>query len=1089
MQTPSILPAAIVRYRTPVLAGLIAAGLAGNYFSFPLFLNVDFLFGSIFALLVLQFFGLGRGMLAAAIVAGYTYFLWNHPYAIVIMTAEVGAVGWQMERSKRGMVLADMLFWLIIGMPLVYFFYHMIMHVSPSSTHIVMIKQAVNGIANAVAARLLFTGVTCRRGVPETSYGELICNLLAFFVLCPALIILITASRDDFNEIDKQVRLQLVRDNQLINQYFTDWAAHKEESVAALAEMAALRSPQQMQSSLEQTARSNNNFLRIGLLDKEATVTAYFPVLDEFGQQNIGKNFADRPFIPVLKRTLKPLFSEVVMGRIGTPRPMVTILAPVVIHGEYAGYVTGILSLDRIRALLDACTNDTAILFTLVDRNGNVIMTNRPEQKVMQPFMRGQGTFTHLDAGVSQWSPGLPSDVPTMERWKNSLYVEENSIGGLAEWKLIIEQPVAPFQKTLNEKYAGKLALLFLLLCGAIILAEFISRRAIASLVHLRLFTRDIPVRLERGDTNITFPASCIKEIDQLIGNFREMADSLTARFNDIRQMNEMLELRVGERTGALKESEEKYRVLFHNELFAISLFDLETFRFLDVNDAHLKLYGYSREELMGGMAALELSAQPEESGKSLQEIMARGTAYIPLRLHKKKDGTVFPVEIAAGPYQLQGKKVIYALVRDISDRRQAEEALQEANRRLEAIIDFLPDPTFVLDSGGIVRYWNKAIEELTGVLKADMLGKDTYSIPFYGERRLVLIDLALAASSGTQPEMMGYDLLERDGDWFKAEIFVPNVFKGYGAFLSGTAAVLRDSSGKVAGAIESIRDITDQKQAEENRIRLERQVLQTQKFESLGRMAGAVSHHFNNMLAVVIGNLELALDFLPGGAESGAFISEAMASSHRAAEMSQLMLTYLGQTNARKERLDLARIAGDTESLLTLALPANVRLKTEIIGQEVMINADKGHISQIISNLINNAAEAIGEKEGCITVSVGTADHESLLKQKFFREDWRPTEETYACLSVADNGPGLGTAAIEKIFDPFYTTKFTGRGLGLAVVLGLVRASEGAIAVESNPGVRTVFRVYFPLVERKQSPSGEETRITRKDTGGGPTP
>ena len=145
------------RFSIPILLALIAAGLAGNYFKFPLFLNIDFLLGSIFAMLALQFFGAGWGILAAAIIASYTYVLWNHPYAIIIMTAEVAIVGWLMWRHKIGMVLADTLYWLIIGMPLVYLFHHLLMQVNVSNACVTMTKQAINGIANALVARLVFT--------------------------------------------------------------------------------------------------------------------------------------------------------------------------------------------------------------------------------------------------------------------------------------------------------------------------------------------------------------------------------------------------------------------------------------------------------------------------------------------------------------------------------------------------------------------------------------------------------------------------------------------------------------------------------------------------------------------------------------------------------------------------------------------------------------------------------------------------------------------------------------------------------------------------------------------------------------------
>ena len=145
------------KYGIPLLLAMVTAGLAGNYFNLEIFLNINFLFGSIFAMLALQFLGLGRGIVAAAIIASYTYILWNHPYAIIIQTAEVAVVGWLITRRKMGMVLADTLFWLIIGIPLVYLFYHVVMHVPASNTYIVITKQAVNGIANAMVARLIFT--------------------------------------------------------------------------------------------------------------------------------------------------------------------------------------------------------------------------------------------------------------------------------------------------------------------------------------------------------------------------------------------------------------------------------------------------------------------------------------------------------------------------------------------------------------------------------------------------------------------------------------------------------------------------------------------------------------------------------------------------------------------------------------------------------------------------------------------------------------------------------------------------------------------------------------------------------------------
>jgi signal transduction histidine kinase len=541
---------------TLLCVALIAAGLAGNYFRFPIFLNIDFLFGSIFAMLVLQFFGLGRGILAAAIIAGYTYVLWNHPYAIIIMTAEVAVVGWLTNRRKIGIVLADTIYWLIIGTPLIYLFYHVAMNVPLSNTSIVMTKQAVNGIANALVARLIFTGFTLRSRSSLMSYREIIYNFLALFVLGPALIMMAIGSRTDFAETDLRIRTLLMQESRHTAHSLEIWVVNRTSAIFNLAEMAASRPPEQMQSYLELTVNSDVNFQRAGLHDRDATTTAYFPLLDEHGHKNIGMSFADRSYIPVLKQTLKPMLSEVMMGKIGAHKPVVAMIAPVIIHGEYGGFIGGILSLKQILEHLDKITGENASIYTLIDKSSNVIMTNRTDQTVMAPFARGEGTLNRLDAGISQWVPVVSPNTPISERWKNSFYVAETTIGALAEWKLILEQPVAPFQKTLYNNYTGKLTLLFLILIGALALAEFLSRSSIATIERLRLITNDLPSRLVTDEKEIAWPESGIIEINHLIKNFREIANSLTAQFSEVRKNNETLEQRVAREVAKNRQHE-----------------------------------------------------------------------------------------------------------------------------------------------------------------------------------------------------------------------------------------------------------------------------------------------------------------------------------------------------------------------------------------------------------------------------------------------------------------------------------------------------------------------------------------------------
>ena len=678
------------KYRIPLLLTLIVAGLAGNFFKFPIFLNIDFLFGSIFALLALQFLGLGQGVLAAVLIASYTYVLWNHPYAIVILTAEVAVVGGLMARRKLGLVLADTLYWLIVGLPLVFVFYRLAMNTPLDNVYLTMTKQAVNGIANALVARLLFVGITLHSRSSLTSFREIVHSLLAFFILFPGLIILAVDSRADFNDVDLSIRDSLRQNKQQIAERLEAWVVNRRSAITHLAEMAASKSPQQMQPSLEQATLSDMNFLRIGLLNREATITAYYPLRDEFNQNNIGKNFADRPFIPTLKRTLKPMLSDVVMGRVGTPKPMVTMLAPVVVHGEYAGYVTGILSLSQIRDYLEKSVDPHATRYTLLDTHGKVIMSNRHDQTVMTPFVREGGSLVPLERGISQWVPSASANTPISVRWKDSVYVDEATISGLGGWKLVLEQPVAPYQRSLFAKYGNKLTLLFLILLGGLALAEFLSRRMIVKLDELNQLTQDLPGKLATTQETIQWPASIVQETNALINNFKVMAQSLTGQFDEVRQINVSLERRVEDRTTELRKSEQKLFDILENVEAYIYLKGTDG-QYLFANRQVRELFGMSMDEVIGQkddrFFDTQTVAQIRENDRLVVEegktVKAEETN---LNLRDGRLATYLSVKL---PLRNENGE-IYALCgisTDITDRKRAETELEQHRHHLEELV------------------------------------------------------------------------------------------------------------------------------------------------------------------------------------------------------------------------------------------------------------------------------------------------------------------------------------------------------------------------------------------------------------------
>lgn len=270
-------------------------------------------------------------------------------------------------------------------------------------------------------------------------------------------------------------------------------------------------------------------------------------------------------------------------------------------------------------------------------------------------------------------------------------------------------------------------------------------------------------------------------------------------------------------------------------------------------------------------------------------------------------------------------------------------------------------------------------------------------------------------------------------------------------------------------------------RQAEAERIKFEAQTRQLQKSESLGRMAGAIAHNFNNQLQAVLGNLELAMADLSPGAPVQENLRSALQAGHRAAEMSGLMLTYLGQSAAGQERVDLAGISREAAEAFQRTLPGGVDWKMEGLPAGPVIRAAATQIRQMLDHLLANAREAIGAGSGSIRLELRTATASEIPERGRFPPEWAPSDSVYACLEVADTGGGIDPKDFDKIFDPFFTTKFTGRGLGLPVVQGIVRAHGGGVAVETEPGKGSVFRVYLPMQKTvAQAGTGPAAAVAR---------
>jgi signal transduction histidine kinase len=253
-------------------------------------------------------------------------------------------------------------------------------------------------------------------------------------------------------------------------------------------------------------------------------------------------------------------------------------------------------------------------------------------------------------------------------------------------------------------------------------------------------------------------------------------------------------------------------------------------------------------------------------------------------------------------------------------------------------------------------------------------------------------------------------------------------------------------------------RNITERKQ-------IETLNQQLQKSESLGQMAGGVAHHFNNKLQTVILSLELAKASPTQNPALIQSLQQAMRATHEAAEVSTLLLTYLGQSQVKYEPLDISDLCLAGLPLLRAAMPTDIDLVTDLPSPGPVISANANQIQQVLTRLMTNAWEAKGEGPNHLRLGIKTVTAADIPVTRRFPLDFQIQETAYACLEVVDAGSGIAAKDMGKLFDPFFSSKFAGRGLGLPVVLGIVRSHQGAITMESEPGRGSIFRVFFPVV------------------------
>ena len=385
-------------------------------------------------------------------------------------------------------------------------------------------------------------------------------------------------------------------------------------------------------------------------------------------------------------------------------------------------------------------------------------------------------------------------------------------------------------------------------------------------------------------------------------------------------------------------------------------------------------------------------------------------------------------------------------LEREIAERKRVEEKLHESEEKYRNLFNNAQVGIFSsrLDGSEVLEV-NRAFLDIVGMTPEETLGKPSVDLWADPREREEMVKRLVA--DGSVSEFEFHMLNKRRGE-------VRNCL---------TSLRLYPEQEMLEG---TILDITERKRAEEEKRNLERQMQQAQKLESLGVLAGGIAHDFNNILMAVLGHADLALDAISPVSPGRDNLTEITTAARRAADLCRQMLAYAGKSSFALERLDLRELVEEMAHLLKTTISKKAILNLNLERELPPIQADPSQIRQIVMNLIINASEAIGDRSGVITVSVGATrcDEEYLTKTEL-REALTPG--LYVHIEVTDTGHGMDAETRSRIFEPFFSTKFTGRGLGLAAVLGIVRAHMGAMKVYSEPGKGTTFKILFPALAK----------------------
>ncbi|MEO6419268.1 MAG: PAS domain S-box protein, partial [Polyangiaceae bacterium] len=485
--------------------------------------------------------------------------------------------------------------------------------------------------------------------------------------------------------------------------------------------------------------------------------------------------------------------------------------------------------------------------------------------------------------------------------------------------------------------------------------------------------------------------------------------------------------------TRSLLESEKTYRLVFSQELDAMSLFDPVTKQFIEVNASWVSLYGYTRDEALA-MKVTDVSAEPAQTERAIKELTSALPTHIEVRWHRAKDGTVFPVELTAGRLLLEGREVMYAVMRDITQRDNFERTLARSEASYRALIESMHDGVIV-GRKGLVLYLSPSMRRMLNYgPEDDGVGMRVLDLVHPDDRQQASARIYAVVSQGVTVPPVEERLLRRDGTHVITELVAMK------AVFDGEPAVLAIA-----------RDITARKE-------IEAQLMMNDRLASLGRLAASVGHELNNPLAYVLGNvgfmereLARAHELPPEIAERlSSYVSMVGEGARRMRDIVRDLKTLARADGLENVHVDVQHMLDVCANMATHELRPGTKIVRDY-RDKVTVLGNETRLGQVFLNVLVNAAQAIPE---------GTSGaHEVRVVVR--------ASGPSVIVEISDTGAGVPRALVDRIFEPFFTTKQgMGTGLGLSISHRIVTSAGGTITCEPRPGGGTIFRVTLPSAD-----------------------